>query len=176
MGLRMPLGVGRGSEMANVFALPERAGFGGLLGLAWPSVAPRMVGFGLAILASAAAAWTICALLSERPTQAAPPAHQAAHASAAEHRVTDAVGIALDVGKVWTDERALLFAATNPGLRGISANAWLPAGGISTLLATRFPSAGNVLTAEAQTAVPLPPPDVHLNNIKRPAVAHKPPA
>ena len=160
--------------MTDLLTLQERSGVGVLPGLARSSVASRMVSFGLHILASAAAAWAICALLSERPTPAAPPAHPAAQASAAEHRVKDAVGIALDVGKVWIEERALLFVATNPDLRGISANAWLPAGGISTLLATRFPSAGNVMTAEAQTAVPLPPPALHLNNIKNPAVVHKP--
>jgi Tlde1 domain len=164
--------------MAVVFALPESAGFAGLPGFAWPSVAPRTVGFGLAVLASAAAAWTICALLSEWPTPAAPPAHQATQTSAADQRVKGPVGTALDVVRLWTEERALLFAATNPGLRGISANAWWPAGGLSTLLATRLPSVDNVLTAEARTEVPLPSPvpAVHLRNIKRPAVARKPPA
>jgi hypothetical protein len=174
----MPLGVRRGSEMADVFALPERTGFAGPPGFAWPSIAPRMVGFGLAVLASAAAAWTICALLSEWPTPPAPLAHQAAQTSTAAQRVKGTVATAHDVAKVRTEEWALLFAATNPGLRGISANAWSPTGGMSTLLATRFPSAGNVLTAEAQTAVPLPPPAPapHHNNIKRPAVGRKPPA
>jgi Tlde1 domain len=168
----------RGSEMADVFVLPERMGFAGLPGFAWPSVAPRMVSFGLAVLASAAAAWTICAL-SERPTPPVPPAHQAAQASAGDQHIKEVVGAALDVAKMWTEERALLFAATYPGLRGISAKAWSPAGGVSTLLATRFPSAGNVLlTAEAQTEVPLPrlAPAVHPKNIKRPVVARKPPA
>jgi len=159
--------------VTDLLTLQERDG---LLGIIRPSVAPRTVGIGLAILASAAAAWTICALLSERPIPVAPPAHQAAQPSAVERRVKDAKRVAVDVGKMWTEQRALLFAATNPDLHGISASAWLPAGGISTLLATRFPSAGKVLTAETQTTVPLPPPAVHLNNNKRPTVAHKPPA
>ncbi len=46
-----------------------------------------------------------------------------------------------------------------PALRVGPADAWAPAGGLSTLLATRFPSASQTPSGEAEVAaVPLPPP------------------
>jgi hypothetical protein len=65
--------------------------------------------------------------------------------------------IDLDVAQTLRDEHAQLASL---GLRGAQDTAWNPHGGLSTLLATRFPSAGNVrLPIEVVPPLPLPRPD-----------------
>ena len=134
----------------------------------------------------------ICALLpGPAISPATPAARLAGPASAADQHVARPAGAAFDVVKVWTEERAQLFAAINPGIGGASVNAWASIGGVSILPATRFTSAAHVATgsatlpstenrrsAEAATAVPLPPPSplARLNGIKRNTVDRKAPA
>jgi hypothetical protein len=61
-----------------------------------------------------------------------------------------------DVARAWNEKRALLFAATVPYIG--PADAWAPAGGLTTLLASRFPNAGRTRADDADVAsVPLPP-------------------
>ena len=182
------LGVRRGYKKTAVMGVSGGRGLAGLPALAWPSVSPRTAGIGLAVLASAAAASMICALLpGPAISPAAPAARQASQASAADQRVARPADAAFDIVKVWTEERAQLFAAINPGIGGASVNAWASIGGVSILPATRFTSASHVATgsatlpstenrrsAEAATAVPLPPPSplARLNGIKRmPSIA-----
>jgi hypothetical protein len=63
----------------------------------------------------------------------------------------------LDVAQNVRDAHAQLAGL---GLRGGQDNAWMPEGGVSTLLATRFPSAGHVrLPIETAIPLPLPRPD-----------------
>lgn len=67
-----------------------------------------------------------------------------------------------DFAETWRDTRAHLTVVS---LRAGQDNAWMPDGGLSTLLATRFPSSGHVRMPgiEAATPLPLPRPD----NIER---------
>ncbi len=60
-----------------------------------------------------------------------------------------------DVAQSWRDGQAQLASL---GLRGAQDNAWKPHGGLSTLLATRFPSAGHVRLPNIEVATPLPLP------------------
>jgi hypothetical protein len=63
----------------------------------------------------------------------------------------------IDVAQTVRDAHAQLASL---GLRGGQDNAWMPEGGVSTLLATRFPSAGRVrLPIETAIPLPLPRPD-----------------
>ncbi len=59
-----------------------------------------------------------------------------------------------DVAQTWRDGTRQLAALT---LRPQD-NAWMPDGGLSTLLATRFPNAGRVRLPEQEIAAPLPLP------------------
>jgi hypothetical protein len=61
----------------------------------------------------------------------------------------------LDVAQTWRDEHAQLASL---GLRAAQDTVWKPHGGLSTLLATRFPSAGNVSLPSIEVATPLPLP------------------
>jgi hypothetical protein len=63
-----------------------------------------------------------------------------------------------DVARTWREEHAQLAALAGPVLRGAQDNAWMPEGGLSTLLATRFPSAGHVRIPGDEVATRLPPP------------------
>lgn len=68
---------------------------------------------------------------------------------------------AFDVALTWREEWTQLVGRVGLDLQGAQDDAWIPAGGVSTLLATRFPSAANVRlpTIEAATPLPLPRPD-----------------
>ncbi len=130
---------------------------------------------GFAALASTIGALTICALLPSRATSSTPPQTYQARKAAPVGQV----GASINVAEVWAEERALLHAMNNPGVRLATANAWSPAGGLSTLQATRFPSAGNVRLDGIETAaVPLPPraPVARLASIKRQAVEPETPS
>jgi hypothetical protein len=161
--------------MTDVNAVPEGDVSAGadLAAFARTPFGAQCVRVGFAALASTVGALTICALLPSRATSSTPPpTHQARKAALAGQ-----VGASIDVAKVWAEQYALLYAATNPDIRIASANAWSPAGGISTLLATRFPSAGNVRT-ETVALVPVPPPApvARLNGVKRQAAGPEAPA
>jgi hypothetical protein len=108
------------------------------------------VRIGLAGLASAAAAVALCMALPGRSIAPAPDLRAERPAPAAD----------FDVAQTWHHENALIFAATDPGIRTAQANAWMPAGGMSTLLAKQFPSASHVRLADAdeEPDVPLPMP------------------
>ena len=158
--------------MTDVTAVPEGRVVAELSAFVRTPFGGQCVRIGLATAASAVAALMICAVLPK-------PAVSSAPASVPEdgQRVANRADVAIDVAKVWADERAQLYAMTNPGIRGASGDAWSPAGGVSTLLATRFPSAAHV-TTETVTVVPMPPPApvARLGDIKRPAVGRKAPA
>ena len=57
--------------------------------------------------------------------------------------------------QTWREGQAQVAALS---LRAAQDNAWKPHGGLSTLLATRFPSAGNVRLPSIEVATPLPLP------------------
>lgn len=132
------------------------------------------------------------------PLPAQPSAHQAAATPAGGARKIPArpaahqVGVALDVAKVWTEERDLIAAVTNSETRRDLARAWSPAGGLSILLADRFPSAapasppqqvastqspGAPPSAEAKASVPLPQPSpiARLKFVPRQNASRNPP-
>jgi hypothetical protein len=60
-----------------------------------------------------------------------------------------------DFAGTWRDARANLTVVS---LRESQDNAWMPEGGLSTLRATRFPSAGHVRLPNIEAAIPLPLP------------------
>lgn len=62
------------------------------------------------------------------------------------------------VVQTWREKWSQLAALDGIGMRGTGDNAWVPEGGLSTLLATRFPNAGRVRLPEVEVAAPLPPP------------------
>ena len=62
-----------------------------------------------------------------------------------------------DVVQTWRDEHAQLVALTSLGPRATRDNAWMPEGGLSTLLATRFPSSGRVRIPGDDVVASLPP-------------------
>lgn len=121
---------------------------------------------GVAGFASAMAAAALCLPFAEEPPVAPP-----------QLRPTMAPALpspeGFDLSQAWRDEHAQLTSLTSLGPRTAPDDAWRPDGGLSTLLATRFPSAGNVrlpdgdaaATADADSdagvdvaAVPLPAP------------------
>lgn len=164
--------------MTDVIAVPEGRVLGGVDFAAFVRTpfGGQCVRIGVAALASAVAAGVICAVLPNPASSSAPAgAHQVGAISTPTYRATGEAATGLDVATVWAEEQALLYAANNPGIRAAAANAWLPAGGVSTLLATRFPSAGNVPTVAAEAVVPMPPPApvARLATIKRQAVSAK---
>ncbi len=135
---------------------------------------------GLAALASAVAAMVICALLPSRSTSPVPsPDHQA---GARAERIVPQASAGFDVAKVWTEERASIYATANPGTRVARADAWEPAGGMSILMGTRFPIAApsgeDTRTAKAEPSVPLPLPSPlpRANDGRRQAAGRKAPA
>lgn len=155
--------------MTDVNAVPEGDALAGpdLAAFVRTPFGAQCVRIGFAALASTIGALTICALLpSEATSSTPPPTQQARKAPPAGD-----LGASIDVAKVWAEEWAALNAVNNSGLRAAAANAWAPAGGVSTLLATRFPSAGNVQLEEIETAVPMPPraPMARLASIRRQA-------
>ncbi len=73
--------------------------------------------------------------------------------------------------QIWR-ERSQLSDLTVPALRQGQDNAWMPDGGLSTLMATRFPSSGKVrlpLGVELAAPLPLPRPE----GIARQELAHQ---
>jgi len=74
----------------------------------------------------------------------------------------------MDVGRAVRDEHAQLASL---GLRAGQDNAWMPRGGLSTLTATRFPSAAHVRLPSVELATPLPPP--RPDSIARQDYAHQ---
>jgi hypothetical protein len=110
----------------------------------------------------------------------------------ASRRAAHQKGVPLDVAKTWTEERDLIAAVANPEARRHLARAWSPAGGLSILLAGRFPSAAPTSppaqaaatqsasvppSAEAEAAVPLPPPSpvARLKFVPRQNIRRNPP-
>jgi hypothetical protein len=83
---------------------------------------------------------------------------------------------ARDVAQTWREEWTQLVGRVRVEMRDVQDDAFIPAGGLSTLLASRFPSTAhvrlpNVLAdMEAATPLPLPRPD----NIARQSVARSP--
>jgi hypothetical protein len=134
----------------------------------------QCVRVGFAALASTVGALTICALLPSKATSSTPPpTHQTRKAAPAGQ-----VGASIDVARVWAEEHALLRAVSRPRVRAAVANVWAPAGGVSTLLATRFPSAGDVRLDGIEIAVPMPPraPVARLAGVQRQAAEPEAPA
>ena len=62
----------------------------------------------------------------------------------------------LEVAATWHEEWTQLVGTVGVGLRGAD-RAWIPEGGLSTLLATRFPSAADVRLPSLDVATPMPP-------------------
>ena len=62
----------------------------------------------------------------------------------------------LDIAPTWHEEWTQLVGTVGVGLRGAD-RAWIPEGGLSTLLATRFPSAADVRLPSLDVATPMPP-------------------
>ena len=87
----------------------------------------------------------------------------------------------VDVVTNWREEWARLVARTGVGLGAAKATAWIPEGGLSTLLARRFPSAGNVRLPGEEVAVrvaslpmPMPRPEgIPRQDIARQVVARQ---
>jgi len=65
---------------------------------------------------------------------------------------------ALDFGQTWREQWTQVVGRIGVGVREAQDNAWSPTGGLSTLLATRFPSAANVRLPSIDVAMPLPLP------------------
>jgi hypothetical protein len=105
----------------------------------------------LAGLLSAAVAAAICMALPNRAVAPTPVLRAGQEPAPAAD---------FDVARTWHHENALIFAASDPGIRNAHANAWAPAGGLSTLLARQFPSSSHVRLADADELadVPLPTP------------------
>jgi hypothetical protein len=64
----------------------------------------------------------------------------------------------LDAAQNWRDEWMQRVGLGGIDLRGAQDNVWKPHGGMSTLMATRFPSAGHVRMPDVEAAIPLPLP------------------
>ena len=80
---------------------------------------------------------------------------------------------ALDVAPIWHEKWTQLVGRIDLRVRGAQDDAWIPTGGLSTLLATRFPSAANVRLPSMEVALPLPLP--RPDGIARESVARTPP-
>ena len=78
----------------------------------------------------------------------------------------------LDVAQAWHDEWTQLVGRIGVAVRGAQDDAWIPTGGLSTLLATHFPSAANVPMPGIEVAMPLPLP--RPEGIARQSVARTP--
>jgi hypothetical protein len=115
---------------------------------------------GVAGLVSAAVAAAICASIQHRPAAPEPLQPFVLRPTLSASANPSAIA---NVAWAWTEDWALLFDATGPGRQIVPPKAWVPAGGLSTLVATRFPLASklrmpDVQVALAEPAVPLPPP------------------
>lgn len=86
-----------------------------------------------------------------------PPHGRSVFATALRPSIAPAVPAAaeIDVARTWREEWAHVAGL---GLRAVQDNSWLPEGGLSTLLATRFPSSGHVRIPGDEVATRLPPP------------------
>jgi len=134
----------------------------------------QCVRLGAAALASAIGAAAICAVLPGGQGTAPVPARiQQTHQASGSAPAAEPTVAGFDVGRAWSEEHAGLYAAANPDLRGVPADAWAPVGGLSMLLANRLPSAGGTDTAAVETTVPMPPPapTARTNEVWRRAVA-----
>jgi hypothetical protein len=80
---------------------------------------------------------------------------------------------AFDVAQTWREEWTQLVGRIGVAVQGAQDDAWIPTGGLSTLLATRFPSAANVRLPSIDVAMPLPLP--RPDGIARQGVARTPP-
>ena len=80
---------------------------------------------------------------------------------------------ALDVAQTWHEEWTQLVGRIGLGVRGAQDDAWIPTGGLSTLLATRFRSTANVRLPSIEVAIPLPLP--RPDGIARQGVTRNPP-
>lgn len=79
-----------------------------------------------------------------------------------------------DVEQTWRDEWTQVVGRVGPDAPDVRHDAWVPTGGLSTLLATRFPSSAHVsLPAGIEVATPLPVP--RPDGIDRVAVARATP-
>jgi hypothetical protein len=65
---------------------------------------------------------------------------------------------ARDVALTWREEWTQLVGRVGVEVREVQEDAFIPTGGLSTLLATRFPSAANVRLPGIEVATPLPLP------------------
>lgn len=118
---------------------------------------------GVAGVASAVVAAALCLPFADDQTVAPPPQLR----PTMEPALPSPEGF--DLKQAWHEEHAQLANLTGLGPRTATDDAWRPDGGLSTLLATRFPSAGNVRLPDADAgtdinantdvaAVPLPAP------------------
>lgn len=183
-----------GFEMTDVIAVPEGRIVGHLTAFVRTPFGIQCARIGFAALASGVAATVICALLPTSSNSPAPATVQRpVHTAAAKPAVKPPLPAGFDVAKAWSDEHALLQAATHPEMRDVPADAWSPAGGVSILLATRFPivtqpgheaaaADAHQRTAEAETRVkaatnvplPLSPPAARRNDSRRTAASKAP--
>lgn len=180
--------------MTDATAISSMPIFSGWPDLVRISSRPRVGGIACAVLMASAAALALSALATKPATRPiTPPVHQAVGTPAVNHKVAaHQPGIALEVAKVWTEERALIAAAAKPRVGPDIEYAWSPAGGLSILLANRFPSAAppspppiasaqsdNVPSPTRQeSSVPLPPPSPlsRLKVVPRENLSQNPPA
>jgi len=79
---------------------------------------------------------------------------------------------AFDVAQAWHDAWAQLVGRVGVTVQGAQEDTWNPTGGLSTLLATHFPSAANLHMPGIEVAMPLPRPEV----VGRQSVARTAPA
>jgi hypothetical protein len=88
-----------------------------------------------------------------------------------------------DAAQNWREEWMQRVGLGGIDLRGARDNVWKPHGGLSTLMATRFPSAGHVRMPDVEAATPLPLPrpdaigrqDVARQDVTRPSVVRTTP-
>jgi len=164
--------------MTDVTAVSEGVGVADLSAFVATPFGSQCIRVGLATLASAVAALTICAVLPKTAVSSAPASVRAmASLRGGSQPVAQPTIAGFDVAQAWRDERALLYAAASPELRSVRTDAWAPAGGLAIMMASRFPSSGNALTTADAATVPMPPtPVARLGDAKRPLVARKTPA
>lgn len=112
------------------------------------------------------------------------PSHHGRSTFALELRSSIAPGLserARDVALNWHEDLTQLAGRVRTELRDVRDDAFIPAGGLSTLLATRFPSAAHVRLPSdlpdiaAATPLPLPRPDIDRQDIARQGVVRTQP-
>lgn len=142
--------------MSGVRTAAERA-LQAVIAFARPAAFPRMP-FAIAWAwlgaagVSAVAAAAICLPLS--PDRSAAPALRSSMAPDLRSQVQ----ADFDFARTWREAWTQLAGLSDVSPRGTRDNAWMPDGGLSTLLATRFPSAANVRLPGDEIAARLPPP------------------